>query len=226
MPVNQLDATGVLLPANLEITRRDGTTVTVDLAGSQTVQDVLERINAVDPGVLTASLAGVGNGIALLDDDGVSTGPLIVADSPLSTALGLAGSEPGSDPTVALVGSDINPQRAGGVLGILADLQAALANGDTQELERLDGLINAEVERLNLVRGDVGSRLQALDRVGNRLADETVLLQEALSGEFDTDLAAAVTRVAQIQATLEAVLKIPSPGVQSPRSPCPMNSPG
>ena len=88
------------------------------------------------------------------------------------------------------------------------DLQAALANGDTQELERLDGLINAEVERLNLVRGDVGSRLQALDRVGNRLADETVLLQEALSGEFDTDLAAAVTRVAQIQATLEAVLKI------------------
>ncbi|HUG89335.1 MAG TPA: hypothetical protein VML55_00780 [Planctomycetaceae bacterium] len=208
VPVNVLDATGSLLPANLEITRRDGTTLAIDLAGSQTVQDVLDRINAVDPGVLTASLAAVGNGIWLFDDDGASTGPLTVADNPVSISLGLAGSETGSDPTVPLVGTDVNPQRATGVFGILADLQAALASGNIQELERLDALINGEVERLNLVRADVGSRLQALDHVANRLEDEHILLQEALSTEFDTDLTEAVTRIAHIQATLEAVLRI------------------
>jgi flagellar hook-associated protein 3 FlgL len=208
VPVTALDETGALLPAELEITRRNGTTVTIDLAGSQTVQDVLDRISAVDPGVLTASLTAVGNGIALVDNDGVSTGPLSVADSELARTLGLVGTENSGVATAPLVGSDVNPQRTAGVFGILADLHAALETGNIQDMERLDRLINVEADRLNSVRGDVGARLRALDQVSNRLADENVLLQESLSKEFDTDFAETITRIAQTQAVLEAVMRI------------------
>src|SRR5207253_1420357 len=75
----------------LVITRRDGTSVSVDLSGSITVDDVLNKLNAVDPGHLVASLNTVGNGISLLDDSGV--GPLAVASDELSRSLGIAGSE-------------------------------------------------------------------------------------------------------------------------------------
>src|SRR5205807_3323470 len=71
----------------LTITRRDGTVASVDLSGAITVQDVINKINAVDPGNLVASLDTVGNGILLLDNSGA--GPLSVDGGALGTALGM-----------------------------------------------------------------------------------------------------------------------------------------
>ncbi len=194
----------------LEITRRDGSTVQVDLAGAKTVQDVLDAINAVDPGVLTASLDAIGNGISLTDNDGASTGPLKVTENTVSTALGLYGEETGTDPTVPLTGQDVNPQESGGLFNILSRLEKALRNGDDQELSRLDGLLEQEVGRFNLVRGEIGSRLQSLDRVKNRIQDRDVLLKQSLSNDFDTDLTETVTQVTQVQTALQATLQIAS----------------
>lgn len=192
----------------LEITRRDGTDIEVDLSGSRTVQDVLDAINAVDPGVLVASLNATGNGISLLDDDGVSTGPLSVTENVLATSLGLGGEETGTDRTVPLIGQDANPRESGGVFNILARLEKALRGGDNQELSRLDSLLEREIDRFQLVRGEVGSRLQILDQVQNRVLDRALQIKQSLSVDFDTDLTETITQVAQVQTALEASLRI------------------
>ncbi len=192
----------------LEITRRDGSNVSVDLSTASTVQDVLNAINAVDPGVLVASLNATGNGITLLDNDGVSTGPLTVSTNPLSKALGLAGTEAGSDPTVPLVGSDSNPHEAQGVFNLLLRLETALRTGDDVELNRLAPKIDVELDRFDEVRADVGTKLQTLEEVDNRLKDRAVTLQESLSSVFDADIAEVLSQVAYHQATLEATLRI------------------
>ncbi|MDQ3333480.1 MAG: hypothetical protein M3552_23020, partial [Planctomycetota bacterium] len=195
-------------PYRLEITRRDGTSVSLDLSAATNVQDVLNAVNAVDPGVLVASLNTTGNGITLLDDDGMSTGPLTVAMNPLSQALGLAGSEAGADPAVPLVGGDPNPQEAQGVFNLLLRLEKALRTGDDVELNRLAPKIEREIDRFDEVRADVGTRLQTLEEVENRLKDRAVTLQESLSNVFDADLADILSQVAYRQATLEATLRV------------------
>ncbi len=63
----------------LDITRRDGSVVNVSLAGDATVQDVLDSINAVDPGNLVASIDPDTNAIRITDNSG--TGPLSIASN-------------------------------------------------------------------------------------------------------------------------------------------------
>lgn len=214
-PLSQLNfGNGVPVDAGtpLSITRRDGTTVDVNLAGTTTVQSVLDAINAVDPGNLVASINTVGNGISLTDNSGA--GPLTVAGNPIGEALGLNGTEAGPDNTVPLVGSDVNQSEAPGVLGILANLHQALADGNDQELERLSAAINSEISRISEVRGEVGTRLQTIDRVEGRLLDSELRINEDLSLEFDADLAEVITQVASRQQAYEATLKITASSFQ------------
>ncbi len=192
----------------LTITRRDGTSVDVDLSAAKSVQDVLDAVNAVDPGVLVASLNTKGNGINLVDNDGTSTGPLAVADNSVSEALGLNGAETGSDPSVPLIGKDVNPQQDQGVFGVLARLEKALRSGDDQELTKLDASLGKAIDHFSLVRGEVGSRLKLLDQVDNRLSDQDVSDKQSLSDNLDADLTDVVTQVTQVQTSLEATLKI------------------
>jgi len=195
-------------PNRLEITRRSGAVVSLDLSSASTIQDVLAAINAVDPGNLVASLNATGNGISLVDDDGVSTGPLMVAANELSEALGLAGSETGADPTVPLVGSDVNSQEAGGIMNLMIRLEAALRTGNDRELNLLAPLVDAEYNRSSEVRGELATRLQTLDEIDGRLKDRDITLRESLQGEFEIDIAEVLTQVTYRQATLEATLRI------------------
>lgn len=194
--------------SNLEITRRDGTTASIDVSAAKSIQQVIDTINTFDPGVLAASLNSVGNGIQLIDDDGVSTGALTVEESVLSVGLGMNGTEPGADRTVALSGEDVNPQEATGLFNILTRLETALRNNDDRELTRLQPLLDEEVSRFNVVRSELGAQMRSLEEVGERLADREIQLRENLSIHFDTDIAEVVTQVSQYQATLEATLKI------------------
>ncbi|MFN0199411.1 MAG: hypothetical protein ACKVT0_21885 [Planctomycetaceae bacterium] len=86
---------GTGVPVNggsqLEITRRDGSSVSVDLSGSTTLQDVVDLVNAVDPGNLVAAIDSTNHRLTLADNSGV--GDLTVAANAVSTALGLDGSE-------------------------------------------------------------------------------------------------------------------------------------
>jgi flagellin-like hook-associated protein FlgL len=201
-----------LLPAEIIINRRDGTTVsTVDLKGLTTVQQVIDAITAVDVN-LTASLNTVGGGISITDTSGIAD--LEVLSGTVAEALGLEGKEIGGVNTVPLVGKDVNPQLTGGVFGVLVALSKALRSGDDVELSRLDKAINSEIERFSVVRGDLGGRLKLLDEVEDRLLDEDLLLQQTLSLEFDADLTEVISRVSSTQTALTATIQIAATSLQ------------
>ncbi len=199
--------TGVALDqgAALTVQRRDGSLVNIDLTGSATVQDVLDKVNAVDPGHLTASLNAVGNGISLTDDSG--TGTLTVADNELSRRLGIAGSNSGGTAGV-LVGTDVNPQQPAGALNTLTLLEQALRAGDNRTISRLLPRIDVEVGRVASARGFVGARQQLLDAVQNQLGETKISNQEALSKIADADLPALISELLQRQQTMQATLQV------------------
>ena len=194
----------------LEIHRRDGTTSSIDLAGAKTVQDVLDALNA-EPN-LTATLNAVGNGFTI-DDTSVGSDPLLIEDTPLAEALGIVGTE-ATGPGTPLVGTDTNQREVQGSLTILTKLESALLNGDDQELQRLNGMLDEELRRVNLARGAVGSRLKVLDEVGNRLADQEVQIRETLSKEYEIDIAEVITNIAQLQTYMQAAYQVSASTLQ------------
>lgn len=198
-------------PIELEITRRDGSNLSLDVSGAHTIQGVLDIINAADP-QLTASLNAVGNGISLVDGSGM--GALVVADNPVSRGLGIAGSETSNDPAAALVGEDVHPQESGGVFNLLSNLERALRAEDNQALERISHQIEAEQARFTPVRGQIGSQLRVLENAESRLLDDELRVQESLSAIFHTDLTKATTELLYKQQTLEATLRVASQTLQ------------
>ncbi|TWU11600.1 flagellar hook-associated protein FlgL [Symmachiella macrocystis] len=194
----------------LEIQRRDGTTSSIDLAGARTVQDVLDALNA-EPN-LTATLNAVGNGITI-DDTSIGGNPLTIENTPLAEALGVVGTE-ATGPGTPLVGTDTNQREVQGSLTILSKLETALLNGDDQELQRLNEMLDGELRRVNLARGAVGSRLKVLDEVGNRLADQEVQIRETLSKEYEVDIAEVITNIAQLQTYMQASYQISASTLQ------------
>jgi flagellar hook-associated protein 3 FlgL len=214
VPVNATDSSGNPLPANLEIQRRSGTTVEVNLQGASTVQDVLNDINAVDPGKLVASLNSVGNGISIVDNDGTSTGPLTITSNPISQALGIAGTQSSTDPTQPLVGTDVNPQQANGVFNLLSQLQTALQSNNNTELTRLQPLLQQEIARVSNVQGTVGSREQLLAQVQTQATTVQTNLQAALSSQKDVNMATAITQLTQLQTSMQATLQVAASSMQ------------
>lgn len=194
-------------PTALSITRRDGTDVSVDLSGAATVQEVLDRINAVDPGHLTASLAATGNGIALTDDSGA--GVLTVAQSDLSSQLGIDGSDSGGA-TGVLQGRDVHPQQTTGVFTLLTQLQEALLANDNPALSRLVGAIETESSRVSLVRGELGSRQNLLASANTSLKDAAINTKATLSQLVESDMADVLTELTQKQQILQATYQVAS----------------
>ena len=196
------DGRGVPTGGPLTIARRDGTSVDVDLSTAATVGDVLAAVNAVDPGVLVASLNEFGNGITLADASG--PGPLEAADSPVAAGLGLSGGAAGAD----LVGSDPHPRRTGGLADLLGRLETALRHGDDAALTDLGDRFDGEIDRLAGVRATVGTRQRRLADRQVALEDEELVLRETLSDVLDADLAEAFTRITALQTAYEATLRL------------------
>ena len=191
--------------APLIITRRDGSTAEIDLQQAATVQDVLDAINAVDPGVLVASLNTTGNGIALVDGSG--TGPLTVTDNAMGTALGLAGSNTGG-PTDALIGQDVNPTQPEGILNLLVGLEKAVRSNDLAALQRLANGLDQEAARFAVVQGGVGIQQQQLDGISNVLADRHITIQGQLESLIDVDYAETITQFTAQQQAMQAYLQV------------------
>lgn len=194
----------------LDVVLSDSTELNIDLSGANTVQDVLDRINAASPGNLSASLNTTGNGITLTESAG-GTDPFEIKENDISTALGIEGQTAAGG---SIVGEDVNPLEAEGLLNILVRTEAALENGDDRELHRLGQSIEDEVDRFDAVRFDVGNRLKTLEEIENRLRDENIRLQESLSEEFDADVTQVITEAAQVQESLSATLGIASRTLQ------------
>jgi flagellar hook-associated protein 3 FlgL len=207
VPLSTTDSNGNPVTPQITIDLRDGTSVNVNLTGATTVQDVLNDINSVQPGVLTASLNSVGNGISITDNDGSSTGPLTVETNDISTALGIAGTQSSTNPAQALVGTDVNPIQANGVFNLLVQLKSALSTSNNTELTRLQPLLQNELNRIGVVQSDLGSREQMLSQVQSQLSTSQTSLQSALSNQMDVNMASALTQLTQLQTSLQAALQ-------------------
>lgn len=189
---------------DLEITRRDGTAVTVDLSAAETIQDVLDAINAVDPTVLTATFATTGNGIVLQDTSGVGT--LTVADDAVSRALGINGSQ--TNAALTLDGLDTNPLKSEGTFGLLVQLRDAIESGELHHINRVSELLDEEISRFAAVRGAVGSNMSLISDTQDRIDQEQLRIAETLSDTFDADLAEVITRLSTVQSSYQATLQV------------------
>ncbi|MEX2306554.1 MAG: hypothetical protein WD738_03125 [Pirellulales bacterium] len=209
---------------DLLITARDGTTqLTINLSTADTVQDVIDLINnnpanGVPPAV-EARLALVGNGIELVDST-VGPGTLTVAvveGSQAAQYLGfVAEGATQSDPSAVqvdgsgnqvLTSEDRHTLEADSVFNTLLRLRTALEQGDVEEIGRSLERLDADLDRVNFARAELGGRLQNLAVIDVRLQDEDVQLRSALSQDIDVDIVQAISDLTARQFAFQASLQ-------------------
>jgi flagellin-like hook-associated protein FlgL len=209
---------GNVLGHDLVITARDGTKLWVDLAGATTIQHVIDRINAAaaaannGAGVnVTASLAATGNGIQISDASAVAGTTTIAAveGSSAAQALGFvpAGQSEVQSTTGILQSEDRHTLEVDSVFNTLLRLKTALEQGDVAEISRSLERLDADMDRANFARAELGGRLQSLDIIDVRLEDENVQLRAALSEDLDVDLVKAISDLTARQFAFEASLR-------------------
>lgn len=191
---------------DLQITNSAGASVSVSLAGAQTVQDVINKINAVAGSVnVTAGFSNSSNGITLTDSAGGS-GTLGVSSINFSSAaqdLGLTAAPVGN----AITGSDVNPIAASGIFADLSKLRDALQNNDQAGItDAAQGLQN-DYTRVVSARGAAGAQVQEMQSRQGQLQDENTATQSLMSQLSDTDFTAAITQFQTLQTSLQATLE-------------------
>jgi len=193
------------------ITDANGQTYGIDLSAAQTVGDVLDVINAISGGAVTAQLAEFGNGIELIDNT-VGPGQLTVSEDvgdQAAEALGLIpeGSNLASS-AGTLTGTDRNFLETDSVFTTLIRLRDALLADDTIAISRAAAKLDDDINRVTFARADVGSRQQGLMISQQNLQDEDLQLRTALSDEIDVDLVEAISSLIARQAAMEASLRV------------------
>lgn len=190
--------------------------------GAVTNGDVLDLINnrplnLVPATRMDARLAAAGNGMELFDGNTGSAATLQVEQTFGSRAAVDLGLVPAGQTTATavtsgtgdtLVGADSNRLEVAGVFNSLLRLYDAVAASDVPGIERAVARMDEDYQRANFARAELGARSRSLDGLQQRLEDEDVLLQSALSDEIDTDLADAIARLTAQQAALEATLRL------------------
>lgn len=199
--------------ADLRIVARNGSVVEVNLDGSITVQDVLDKINAAATAAgvgVAASLTTTGNGIQLTDSTS-GPGVLRVERANASFAIDALGLEKSaaSSADASLVSNPIGGIAPDSVFGALMELEQALRQGGANQTQRITAAgekINAFIERANRVQGMVGARSQALTTRLQFTQDAVTATQRLLSEVKDLDYTEAITAFQQAQTTLQANL--------------------
>jgi flagellar hook-associated protein 3 FlgL len=198
---------------DLVIVTRSGNRLYFDLAGAETVQDVIDRINSNPLNTtVTAQLATSGNGIQLVDSS-VGAGTLAVESAEGSQAAKFLGFIPNGAVSVngsgaqVLTSEDRHTLEADGVFNTLLRLRAALEEGNVEDIGRAINQLDVDISRVNFAAAEIGTRLQNLDVIGIRHEDENVQLQSALSQDMDVDLAEAISNLTARQFAFEASLR-------------------
>lgn len=212
--------------AEIVLTRSDGTTFSVDLTGSTTIQDVIDKVNSNVQNQtaalkITMSLNSVGNGLTLSSPPapaGTAT-PVPISiyalrGSQAAWDLGLI--PPGLDRHDGvlslngsqIVGTDPNPQEVRGVFNSLLRLREALTKSDAGQIARASNLLDEDLDRLSGSRGSLGISLQQIDDIQRNHEDRQNELKAAESENLDADLASVITELNARQVAYEAGLKL------------------
>ncbi len=199
---------------DLQITDRFGNSCQVDLDSAQTVQDVIDLINAAAAAAgvsVSADLATVGNGIELTMTAAGGMGNLTVTQINgngyfLAKELGLEQSV-ASD---TLTGEDVNPIEPDGVFSHLIALRDAMLSGEgadvDQAITEIAALIQGDQERIRTALGQVGSQEQAMEAWNTRMEDNILAIKQLRSDIQDIDFTEAITRYQNLYTALQANL--------------------
>jgi len=196
----------------IQITARDGTTYDINLSTADTVQDVIDLINAGCGGHITADLTTSGNGIELTDtisgagDLGVST----VSDNGyfIATQLGffneqVDGLTAASD---TLTGADVNPIMPNGLFSHLIDLRDALLANDDAAISAADNALMDDHENLNNIYGMVGSTMRSIEARKSHMEDNILATETLRSDMNDIDFSEAITKYQNLYTALQGNL--------------------
>jgi flagellar hook-associated protein 3 FlgL len=189
---------------DLRITTASGATIDVSLAGSTTLQDVLDRLNAASGGAITASFVTTGNGL-LITDNTTGGGTLQVAalnESTAATDLGLDVAATGNQ----LVGRDVNPLRVDSPFTTLLELESGMQRDDRAALTLAGQRLDEVIKRMQEEQGKMASRARVMAERADRVEAEVTATQTMLSDVRDVDFAEAAVRFQQLQMALQANL--------------------
>lgn len=197
---------------DFRITTASGTQIDIDIddldLATATMQDVLDLINAVGAGAVTASLGSTGNGIVIADNtSGAGTLSIVKLNlSPTIDSLGLNVSASGGQ----ISGADVNPVTVNSPFTALIELRAALERDDTRGIslaaERLEGVM----DRMLTVQGELAAKASRMLERAARVDSDVTSATVQLSDVRDADIADAVVRFQQVQTALQANLSATS----------------
>jgi len=189
---------------DLRITTQDGTTVEVDLDGTEMIQDVLDRLNAAGGGAITADLLTKGNGLVITDN---TLGSGVLRIEALNTSLALEGLGLDVTPTGSyLVGGDVNPQRVDSPFTALFELQEGMEKDERLTMVTASQRIERVMKEMQGVQGEMASSSQAMSQRYEQVESEIAATQVLLSDVQDADITDAAIRFQQLQTALQANL--------------------
>lgn len=190
---------------DFQITRSDGTSFSVSLAGAVTVQDVINKINAAAGSGLTASFAASGNGIVLTDTAGGAASPSVTPLNFSTAASDLGITTPASGKVIT--GTDVDPVEAPGLFANLAKLRDALNSNDQAAITAAAQALQGDQDRVTNIRGQTGAQVQELQSRQDSINTQNVATQALISQLRDTDFAATITKFTTLQTALQATLQ-------------------
>lgn len=189
---------------DIRITTRSGANIDVDLDGAQTVQDVIDRLNAAGGGAIAAGLAATGNGIRIVDQTagGGTLAASALNNSVALTDLGLDVAANGGE----LVGRDVNPQRVDSPFTSLIELRDALESDDRLGIQRATDRLERVLGNLQQQQGQMASVAKTMDDRANQVDTESNAAEVLLSDVRDADFTDLAIRFQQLQNALQANL--------------------
>ena len=210
--------TGLPNPAadvDFTISLADGRSFEVDLAGVETVGDVLETLRAaagaatppIGPAEFTAELATTGNGIVLTDNSGGMTGTFTVTPangSRAAKALGLLAPVSGN----VISGEDRSMVAVESLFTHLKALEKALLQNDNWSIEQAAIDLQDDLDRLIDVRGAAGARGERLLLAKDRESELSIMEASLLGEARDLDLTDAALQLTNLEQQLQATLAV------------------
>ena len=195
----------------IRINDANGTGYSVDLTGSVTVQNVIDKINVATGGVVTASLATNGNGFVLTDLSGgagsLSVGTLSENGYDVAKQLGLSTVD--SNVTFAgntLQSEDVNTIKPAGLFSNLMALRDAMVANDDAEMTRISELLAEDRDQLINMNGVVGSMHKSIEQRQTYMEDNILATKTLRSDIRDIDFTEAITRYENLYTALQANL--------------------
>jgi flagellin-like hook-associated protein FlgL len=158
----------------------------VDLSAALTVGDVLTAVNSAGANVIAGMNS---NGTALEVRSNDPSTVAIVTDEDGGSSAAQLGMQGGHD-----------------ILKTLQLLQEALAQDDPSATGKLMAHVEAGLEQLLALRGEVGVRLRRLELIDDTQADQRLTMTAALSQIEDTDPVEAALHLSQQSTAFEAAL--------------------